>query len=182
MIFISAGHNSKSVTIKQDPGAVGCGFKEGDLTIDYRDRVIAQLKAMKVPFMQDSDEESLGMYLHRIQTGNGSVVIEFHFDAASPSATGTTGIVGDDADRLDKAFAKEITDATASVLGITNRGVITEADSHRGRLGLMRETGTVCLAELAFITNQGDVDKYLKYRDVLAARHAEIIVKYEKMI
>lgn len=188
MIYISAGHNSQSKNIKQDPGAVGNGFKEGDLTIDFRNRVAYELKKLNAKFITDSDEESLAMYLNRIQTGNGSVVVEYHFDAAAPPApgklpaTGTTGLIEGEADNNDRAFAKELTDTVAAVLGIRNRGVISETESHRGRLGLMREEGVICLVELAFISNKDDLDRYFKYRDVLAKRHAEIIIKYENMI
>ena len=183
MIFISAGHNSKSKTIKPDSGAVANGYQEGDLTIDFRDRVCRCLTEMKVPFITDYEEESLSMYLNRIKTGSGSVVIEYHFDSAdSSTASGTTSIVEEEADRLDKSFATEIANANSSILGLRNRGVISEAESHRGRLGLMREEGIICLSELCFISSIDDLKKYFAYRDVLARRHAEIIVKYENML
>ena len=60
MIFLSAGHNSKSRTIKPDPGAINkYGIKEGDLTIEFRDLVAAELTKMGVPFKTDLQEESL---------------------------------------------------------------------------------------------------------------------------
>ena len=181
MIFISAGHNPKG--IKQDPGAIGNGYKEADLAVEFRNLVADCLKARGVKFITDQDDERLGNYLKRIQTGNGSVVVEYHFDAAaSPTATGTTALVGNDADRLDKAFALELTNATSKVLGIKNRGVKTEAESHRGSLGLMRETGTVALVELAFISNKQDLNAYFIGRELLAKVHAEIIERYEKLI
>jgi|SRR5688500_11171207 len=184
MIFLSAGHNSKSKTIKTDPGAVNSdGVKEGDLTIEFRDLVKRELDLLGVKYITDLEEESLGMYLKRIQTGNASVVVEYHFDAASnPQATGTIGVVEDEADRLDKAFAKELTDSTASVLGIRNRGIMPEALSHRGRLGLMREEGIICLVELGFITNKDDLKRYHLKKKELAKIHAEIIKKYESII
>ncbi len=184
MIYISAGHNSKSKTIKQDPGAVNKdGIKEGDLAIEFRDLVKVQLDNLGAKYITDSDEESLGMYLKRIQTGTGSVVVEYHFDAAdNPDAHGSTALVGADADRLDKAFAKELVDITAALFATKNRGVISEADSHRGRLGLMREQGTVCLVEIGFITNKSDLIAYNALKFELARRHAMIIVKYEKLI
>ncbi|WP_346236767.1 N-acetylmuramoyl-L-alanine amidase [Niabella insulamsoli] len=183
MIFISAGHNSKSKKVKRDPGAVANGYKEGDLAIEFRNLVCKELDALRVPYITDSDEETLAMYLQRIRTGSGSVVIEYHFDAATNSAaTGTTGLIEAAADRLDKAFAKELTDTTAAVLGIRNRGVIDEGQSHRGRLGLMREDGIICLLELGFISNRSDLDRYFANKDILARRHAEIIVKYENII
>lgn len=184
MIFISAGHNSKSKTIKQDPGAVNKqGIKEGDLTIEFRDLVKHELGLLGAKFISDTEEENLSMYLSRIQSGNGSVVVEYHFDsAASDQATGTTGLIEAEADRLDRAFAKELTDITACTLGIRNRGVISEADSHRGRLGLMREDGVICLVELGFISNPDDLQRFHLKKKELAKLHAAIIVKYEAMI
>lgn len=184
MIFLSAGHNSQSKTIKKDPGAVNKqGIKEGDLTIEFRNLVSKELDAMNVKYITDYEEESLAMYLNRIQTGNGSVVVEYHFDsAASEQATGTTGLIEGEADRLDRAFAKELTDATSCLLGIKNRGVLSETESHRGRLGLMREEGIICLVELCFISNPQDLAAYHAKKTELAKIHASIIMKYENMI
>lgn len=180
-VFISAGHNPKG--IKVDPGAIGNGFKEADLNIDFRDLVIDQLRSKGVKVIMDNDNERLGEYLARIKPGNGSVVLEFHFDAAaSPSATGTTSLFGSDADRLDKAFAKELVDTTSRILGIKNRGAISEADSHRGSLGLMREQGIVALLELGFISNPNDLKQYQKYKHALAIEIANIIKRYEDII
>lgn len=182
--FISAGHNSKSVTIKKDPGAVNKqGIKEGDLTIEFRDLVLRELDLLGIKYISDTDEENLAAYLNRIQTGTGSVVVEYHFDANDkPEPTGCTGLVEGEADRLDKAFAKELTDSTASIFGIKNRGVISEAESHRGRLGLMREDGIICLVELCFISNPDDLARYNLKKRELAKAHALIIQKYEAMI
>lgn len=184
MIFISAGHNSQSNSIKKDPGAIGIdGIKEGDLTIEFRDLVCEELDKLKVKYIKDSDEENLSMYLKRIKTGNGSVVIEYHFDSAlSSKATGTTSIVETDADINDKNFAKSIAELTSDILGIKNRGVITEHDSHRGRLGLMREDGIICLCELCFISNREDLKAYNDYKYMLAKAHASIIKSYEDLI
>ena len=183
MIFISAGHNSQSKTIKADPGAVNShGIKEGDLTIEFRNLVAKELDSLGVKYITDLQEENLAMYLNRINTGNASVVVEYHFDAASPSATGSTGLVEEEADRLDKLFAKELIDSTANTLNIKNRGVISEAESHRGRLGLMREEGIICLVELCFISNDSDLAKYHANKLTLAKLHANIIKKYEELI
>ena len=179
--FVSAGHHLK------DPGAVanhkGITYKEADLARDLRDRVIKHLKAAGVTVIQDQDKETLGEYLARIQPGNGSVVVEFHFDAAStPLASGTTALVGSDADKNDRSFAKELADTVALTLGIRNRGVIDETQSHRGRLGLMREQGIVALLEVGFITNEQDVQKYLANVECLAKLLAVVIKKYDDLI
>lgn len=184
MIYVSAGHNSKSKNIKPDPGAINKdGIKEGDLTIEFRNLVAIELTKLGVKFITDSDEENLSMYLKRIQTGRGSVVIEYHFDAAgNENATGTTVVVGSDADRLDQAFAKDLAVITANFLGIRNRGVINERATHRGRLGLMRESGIVALVELGFLTNPADLRAYHLGKESLAEAHAHLILKYENFI
>lgn len=175
--FISAGHHLK------DSGAVGSGTQENLEAIDFRDRVIHWAKLFGTEVIKDLDNETLGQYLKRIQTGSGSVVVEFHFDASTnASATGTTALVGTDADRLDKAFAKELVDITAQTLNIRNRGVISEAQSHRGRLALMREQGIVCLLELCFISNPNDMKAYQAKKDNLARDIAKIIKRYEDIM
>lgn len=180
-VFISAGHNPKG--IKVDPGAISDMYREADLAVEFRDLVITALAKKNIKVIQDKDDERLGDYLKRIQTGNGSVVLEFHFDAAqSSSATGATALIGNDADRLDKAFAKELVDTTSSTLEIKNRGVLSEADSHRGSLGLMREKGIVALLELCFISNPDDIRKYFAWKLVLANKIADIVERYENMI
>lgn len=184
MIFISAGHNSQSHSIKQDPGAVNKeGIKEGDLTIEFRDLVCHELDLLGVKYKKDSDEESLAMYLNRIDTGSGSVVCEYHFDAAeSETATGCTSLIQENADRLDKAYATKLANTTASILGIHNRGVISESQSHRGRLGLMREEGLVCLVEIGFITNPDDLQRYHLKKKELAKAHALLHQEAELLI
>ena len=181
MIFISAGHNPNG--IKKDPGAVGNGYKEADLAVEMRNLTAEELKKdTSLKITTDKDDERLADYLKRIQTGSGSVVLEYHFDASENiSATGTTVLIGNDADRLDKAFAKELVDKTAEVLKIKNRGVKTEADSHRGKLGLMREQGIVALLEICFISNKDDVKSFQNNKKQLAKELALIIKKYENV-
>lgn len=182
MIFLSSGHNAQSKTIKQDPGAVANGYKEGDLTIEFKNLVAKELRALGAKFITDDEEESLRDYVTRIKTGSGSVVVEYHFDAASPQASGTVVLVEVDADRLDRAFAKELVESTATTLGIPSRGIRSEADTRHKRLALMTENGLVALVELGFLTNMGDVAAYQAHKRELAKKHAAILVKYEQLI
>lgn len=180
-VFASAGHNT--LGIKVDTGAVANGYREADLNIQFRDLFIKECKALGMKVIKDLDNESLGQYLTRIQTGNGSVVIEFHFDAAANAAvSGTTGLVEADADRLDKAYATECVATTSRITGIPNRGVRSEKESHRGSLGLMREEGIICLLELGFITNINDVNSHIKVRPILAKELALITKKFEDLL
>lgn len=183
MVFLSAGHNSKSTTVRQDPGAVGVhGLKEGDLTIEFRDLVAHELDILGIRFIKDSDNETLQQYLNRIQSGDGSIVIEYHFDAGPATATGSTSLMEVDADRLDKAFSKEILEATTSTLGIKSRGTKFENETRFSKLALMKENGILCLHELCFITNEHDIERYQLKKKELAKYHARIIQKYEEII
>lgn len=178
-VFISAGHNIKGL---RDPGAVSKYGVEAEKTAEFRNIITGVAKGLGLKVINDKDNERLAEYLKRIQSGSGSVVLEFHFDAGPESATGSTVVIGDDADRLDKMFADEIAKTTASVLGIKNRGVIPEGKTHRGKLGLMREQGTVALLEIGFLTNKIDMMKYEANKFELASALAKIIKKYEDLI
>jgi N-acetylmuramoyl-L-alanine amidase len=186
-IFLSAGHNPKG--IRPDSGAVNKdGIRECDKAIEFRNLMyealvsLSQQNIIPKKIIMDQDDERLGDYLRRIKTGDGSVVIEFHFDAFNGIASGCTVLIGNDADRLDKAFAKEIVNKTSHILKIPNRGVKTETDSHRGKLGLMREQGTVCLLELGFIDNPKDMIQYEYWKRCLASELALIINRFEEMV
>ena len=178
-VFISAGHNTKG---QRDPGAVSKYGIEAEKAAEFRNIITGVAKGLGLKVINDKDDERLAEYLKRIQSGSGSVVLEFHFDAGPESATGSTVVIGDDADRLDKMFADEIAKTTASVLGIKNRGVIPEGKTHRGKLGLMREQGTVALLEIGFITNKIDMTKYEANKFELASALAKIIKKYEDLV
>jgi N-acetylmuramoyl-L-alanine amidase len=180
MIFNSAGHSPYASN--KDFGAAGCGYKEGILAIEFRDLINSIFDSKGVKYTEDLDTETLSTYLQRIQTGNASVVVEHHFNAFNGTASGIEVVVSSDADRLDKAFAKELCDAGALILGIPNRGVKSEGQSARGRLGLMRKQGIVALTEICFIDNCEDMKKYQANKQRLAEAWAEIIFKYEYLI
>ena len=182
MKFVSAGHNTGG--LKPDPGAIGVnGRKEAVETISFRNLVISEFKRLNVTdYITDNDNERLGEYLERIKTGNGSVVLEFHFDAGPATATGTTVFIEEDADRLDKAFANQLAKATSEILGIKDRGVRSEIESHRGKLGLMREQGIVALLEICFISNVQDMQLYDANKTKLAIKIAELIIEFDKYI
>lgn len=183
--YISAGHNPWGD--KPDNGACYNNRKEAIETIRIRDGVVAKLKASRpdIKIFPDRDSERLADYLKRIQPGDASVVVEFHLDAASNLlASGATAVVADNASRDSKDFAKELVDVTAESLGIKNRGVIKEQQTHRGKLGLMRKAGIVSLLEVCFITNENDMkalDDKKKF-NILCSKLADVIAKYDDKI
>jgi N-acetylmuramoyl-L-alanine amidase len=184
MKFISAGHCATKGP-NYDPGAQGNKRGEAIETLRVRNRVIQLIKERGyTDIIQDADGESLREYLLRIKPGNASVVVEFHFNAFNGKATGVECVIGEDGDRLDRALATDLTNVTACILGLPKRsgGVITESQTHRGRLGLMRETGIVVLVEVCFIDNPDDMAKYDANFETLCSAYADIIIKYDNLI
>lgn len=177
MIFLSAGHHLR------DPGAVSKWGIERDLAIELRNLVEAYLKTAKASYVIDKDTETLGQYLERIKPGNGSVVVELHWNAAmSTTATGTEVFIADNHTKLSKELAAELSAGIATKIGIKNRGVKTEKESARGRLAFVREGGTNCLIEVCFISNPDDMAKYQKAKCELAEYIANVLIKYDAKI
>ena len=174
MIYLSAGHWNG------DPGAVANGLQENELTKQLRDAIAAELRALGATFTLDKDTEPLAAYLARIKPGSGSVVCEVHFNAASPAATGIEVITADNPTPDSKALAADLASSGARLMGIVNRGVKTEAQSHRGRLGLMRKpAGITVLPEVCFITNPGDIRSFFANIKNLAREWARLLYLYD---
>mgnify|MGYP000992531641 CR=1 FL=1 len=184
MKFISAGHCADRKSPNFDSGAEGINKRlECDETIKVRDRVIAIIKEKGyTDIIQDANNESLKEYLNRAKTGNGSMVCEFHFNAFNFKTSGTEVLVADNPSINSSNCAKEMADVTASILGIPNRGVKTEAESHRGKLGLMREMGIVVLVEVCFIDSATDMAAYDTHFEALCQAYADILIKYDNLI
>lgn len=184
MLFISAGHCTVPGP-NQDPGAIGVnGRWEAKETLKIRNRVVDILKNdyQYNKIATDLDGESLGQYVNRINTGSGSVVCEFHFNAAAnPAATGTEVLVEVDADRLDRAAALRLAQATGSILRIPLRagGVKSEAETRHGRLALMKETGIVVLVEVCFISNPVDMQRFDQHFEELCQAYARLLFEFE---
>ena len=177
MIFISAGHHLK------DPGAVSGSYIERDLAIELRNLVVANLKKLNAPYITDNDSETLGQYLARIKPGNGSVVLELHWNAAmSLVASGTEVLIADSHNQISKDLANEFASGISNILQIKNRGVKTERESARGRLAFVREAGATCLIEMCFISNKTDMANYQKSKYLIATFIAKTLIKYEAKI
>lgn len=192
MVFASGGHCHIRGHKNTDSGAVGPdGRWEADLAFKMKTRVIEILESKGYNVITDLPTESLKEYLARIKPGPASVVVEYHFDASvNPKATGTSSLVADNATKHSIGLGAELAEATSRILGIKLRDggdgdkVLFEKESHRGRLALMREAGTVVLHEVCFISNPDDMaafDDPTKF-EALCQAHATIIGKYEDLI
>ena len=176
--FISAGHDLKNVGVQAN------NFQEEKVMITFRNKVVSKYKQTypQSKVICDTDYEKLGDYLKRIETADGSVVVEFHLDFFSDSkVSGISAWVGDDADKLDKQFAAELCTVGSNTLGIPNRSVHPESESFHKKLGLMREKGIVCLVEICPISNKQDMDKFIQHMDALAFEFVTIIIKHEHL-
>jgi N-acetylmuramoyl-L-alanine amidase len=175
-IYLSAGHHLK------DSGAVSNGRKENGETIKLRDAILNFIKPEYKVFT-DNDNETLSQYLNRIKPGNGSVVLEIHFDASGTGkASGTTALHKDNADIMSVRFCKSLTDAASRVLRINNRGAKSEKDSHRGSLAFVHEPGINGLLEICFIDNKEDMARYDTNFMLLAKNIAAVLMAYDDLI
>lgn len=180
MIYLSAGHWKNESTGKQDPGAVANGVQENDLCTELRDLILPHLAGYRVT--TDKDSETLSQYLARIKPGDASVVVELHFNAASPSATGAEVLVADKHNTISKDLAEELSTVIASNLCIKNRGVKTESQSARGKLAFVRQEGACALVEVCFITNKDDLKAYQDNKEILAQAIAYVLKKFDDKI
>lgn len=184
MIFLSAGHNYKKPN--PDPGAMathnGITYKEADLTIELRDLIAMELDKLGAKYILDRDDESLADYLKRIKPGDASVLCELHFNSAAKLATGVETIVKTAPTVDEMKLAAELNQAIVIETGLFNRGVKTEAQSHRGRLAVLHTAaGISVLPEICFINNPMDIGKYQSAKKLIAWRFAAVLSKYDKL-
>lgn len=178
VVYPVAGHHNN------DPGAVYNSQKEADKTKEFRDLVSKYLTLKGHKHIKDDDNETNRQFQNRIKPGSGSVLADHHFNASSnPSASGTEGIVANNANANSRAMAKELVDGAACILGIPNRGVKTEKETARGRIGILNlNAGIACLIEIAFLSNPNDMVKYELKKDELARFYADTYIKYDNLI
>ena len=178
-IFISAGHSiSKG-------GARGNGYKEELLAIELRDLIVKELKLLGVSPTIDSNDNALvhTMAFFKNLVSSNSILVDIHWNAATPQATGTETLIPKTYTTFEYTLATELSKVVGDTLGLKLRGyngVKTEAESHHGSLGWMRLTGENILLEICFITNASDMEKYQKNKLSLAKQLALTLKKHSE--
>jgi len=163
MIWLYAGHNNG------DCGAIANGVKEADLTKELRNLVKQKLDAKGVKVTIDDDADNLITTIKKTKSTENDVIIDIHFNSsASVSATGVETLIPDRFTVKEQNLAKIISAGIAKTLGIKDRGVKTEIDSHRGRLGILHPAGTNVLIEVCFISNLKDLQSYQIKKNLVA--------------
>lgn len=174
-IFLTAGHHNR------DSGAIGNGFQENKLTIEFRNLVTARIKDLcpSIVVWNDDDNDTLAQVIAKINkvATADDYLLEIHFDSAENlTATGTTSLVATNARGKSLNFASLIAKITSETIGIRNRGVKTEAESNRGKLGVLHTKASSVLAEVCFISNKNDIEKYHHVKHLLAEQYAFAII------
>jgi len=186
-VFLSAGHSSKKGTNPQgkaiDNGAAGNGYVEGVEAAKLRALITKELEALGITPVTDKDDSILSdtIAVFKSKVDENSLVIDIHFNAATPKATGTEVLIPGVPDQKERALAEDLAYAISNTLGIVLRGkkgVITELESARGKLGWMRLPGINNLIEVCFISNFNDMTKYERNKPALAKAIAKVIHKH----
>lgn len=171
--FITAGHGGG------DPGAVGNGFKEADLVRELRDLIADLLRLAGHTVFTDDDTLRLPQvvaWLHA-NVKPDDVLLDLHFNAAaSSSATGTETLVPAAPSTVELKLAAAVQAATVRVLKLRDRNIKTEAQSHHGKLAVMRPNCHNLLLEVAFISSPKDVQVYQANKGALANAISQALI------
>jgi len=181
-IFLSAGHSN---TKGRDRGASGNGYIEGELTVELRNLIVIELRKLGITPIVDSDNSifSETVNFFRNRTTKDCIVVDLHWNAATPQATGTETLIPAQHTKFERELAQAISEVIGQTLSIPLRGVKgvkTELESHHGRLAWMRLTGENILPEICFITNSRDMSSYQQNKRLLAERIANVLYEFAR--
>ncbi|TDS14734.1 N-acetylmuramoyl-L-alanine amidase [Sphingobacterium paludis] len=175
-IYLIAGHHNA------DPGAIGNGFRENALNIELRGLIHAAIKRhdKSVVVILDDDRDTLAQVIAKVKqtVTTNDILLDIHFNSfIQPKASGAEVLVANNARGLSLDIAKELSALTALTLQIPNRGVKTESQSARGKLGILHTAASSALLEVGFISNPTDMANYQQWKEKLADGIAKILVK-----
>lgn len=174
MSYPSAGHHDK------DPGAVANGFVEMKEMDRFRNKLIKRLEILGHKYITDQNHETNTQYQSRIRPVKGDVLLDMHLDAGGPTATGCGVFVHKNASKETLEAAQELVDNCSKSMGIKNRGVKTEEQTARGKIGILSKGGITVLIEFAFITNIGDMKAFHENEDCLVEIVVNWLIKWDK--
>jgi len=144
-----------------DPGACAAGAEEASIAMDWANelRAIIQSRGHRVVRTRvDSHDPAPVSRRDDIATSyKGDRMISLHCNSGGGAASGTE-VFYRGAD--DREMAAKLSAAVAGVLGISDRGAKTEAESQHPSLAVM-EFDKCWLLEIGFIDHPGDRAKLL---------------------
>lgn len=175
-VFPSAGHHDK------DSGAVANGYIERDEMKLLREMIVAELKKRNHAHDTDADWETNRQYQNRIrkQLRTGDVVVDLHLNAARPSVSGIEVFISKNAGTDSKNMAKEALGGLCKITGTKSRGVRIDNQSQHFKIGILNMRGTAILIEFGFITNTGDMQRFVSKRAEIAKFLVDLMIKYDR--
>ena len=181
-VIVIAGHNDK------DPGASGNGYREADLTKEFRSLLSTAIGIYQSDFGLNlkivNDDDSLNLnrvinWVNGLPFGEERLIIDIHFNAFNTHANGTETIIPDNYCVNELSLGKKIAATMASAMGIFNRGCKQEKRTARKKLAIMRPKGINILLEICFIDNKKDIEAYHANKNELARRIAKDILSHK---
>lgn len=170
-VTITAGHGAG------DPGAVAFGRHEADIAVDMRNMVTLYLEREGIEVINDGDGKENKSLSHAITLIKKSeLAIEFHCNAASPSAKGVETLAQNKYAELSKKISKAIFDVTGFTLR-RESGFFRDPQQH-SRLGFVRNGGII--VELFFITNADELKVWDAKKWLIAKSVAQVIKEHIK--
>lgn len=176
-IFTVSGHSLNQ------GGASANGLKEELLTIKDKEilnkHLEFQTRYTDLKIISDDDSDSLQTVINKIkkQAKKDDLLLDIHYNSASPKATGVEAFVKVGASDTSKRTAERIVEVFSKMMGIPNRGVKLENQSQHNRLGILHATDHAVLLEVGFITNTVEMEKVEEYRERLWIAVANILVQ-----
>lgn len=167
-LFISAGHSDA------DPGAVGNGYTEADIVLEFRDYLAEALRARGVEFSKDGEPgQNLPLARAWRMAAEHDIAIELHCNAFSrPTATGVETL----SQPHNMELGLSICAAISETLDIANRGAKGEGSGQHSRLAFVSSGGGI-IVELFFISNPDDVAKYQRWKLQLAEVLSDLLAE-----
>lgn len=181
--YCIAGHSLS------DPGAIGVnGVKESDLTIKFRNllsKIVADKAAKQsipISVWVDDDKDSLKEVISKIGSNIQSIdmINDIHFNAGPETANGMECVVADNASQRSVYIAGEIARQGSIIMGIKHRGVKTESQTPRKKLGILRMKGSAVIIEISFLTNENDLNKFEEFKLWLSDYISDIVIEDAK--
>lgn len=173
MIYIIAGHNGRG------SGAVSSFLDEGIETIVLRNLICLNLtKYGCLDYTTDDEDDKLNTVITTLKgkVKPDDILIDIHFNAADPKATGSEVFIPTDYDEVEKELAEKILNEVTTTLDIRSRGVKVEGQSQHSKLGMLHLPCHTVLLEVCFLTNKSDVYRYKEKRELLAERIAKTLL------
>lgn len=172
-ILLIAGHGAG------DPGSIGCGYKEADLT--------RELVTLVKPLLAEYAEVSVYDFARKAKADvdNGikydysqyDYVLEFHFNAHKPAANGTEIYVHTSE---TKTSVEGLILRNISRFGFTNRGIKKSSQLVVMNRCKMYQT-PYALLETCFISNENDMRIYQQHKNEIATEIVNALVEGFKL-